>query len=129
MVGHQAEGQYPVAKALRPFLQEQVKAVTVLGIVKYILTGVTAEDYMVQSAGVMYAGFTCHVKRLSSSFNLSSLTLFSFLLIAYTKDQLLAPLCVRHLCKPALKVPDQSVLASKLTTHEEHSIPFLEIND
>ncbi|WP_235045040.1 hypothetical protein [Geobacter sulfurreducens] len=79
MVGHQAEGQYPVAKALSPFLQEQVKAVTVLGIVKYILTGVTAEDYMVQSAGVMYAGFACHAKRLSQSFNLSSLTLFSLL--------------------------------------------------
>lgn len=31
MVCHQAEGQYSVAKALSPFLQEQVKAVTVNG--------------------------------------------------------------------------------------------------
>ena len=35
----------------------------------------------------------------------------------------------RHLCKPALKIPQQSVLTSKLTTHEEYAIPLLEIDN
>jgi hypothetical protein len=51
VIGHQAKGVHPVAKAAHPFGKQLVEEVPVAGSKEHILPSVTAEDDVVQTAG------------------------------------------------------------------------------
>ena len=65
MVGHEAERVYAMAESLNPFLQEKVKAVPVLITEKDVLFAIATENDMVNSAGIMDAGFASHAGTIS----------------------------------------------------------------
>ena len=60
MVGHEAEGVNPVAKAESPFLKQEVKAAVVSVGQKNILPAVAPEDNMIKSTRKVDAWFACH---------------------------------------------------------------------
>jgi hypothetical protein len=60
MVCHAAEGMNTATKLHGYFLHEQVKAITIGIVNEYRLACVAAKNYMIESAGEMYAWFTCH---------------------------------------------------------------------
>jgi hypothetical protein len=60
MVGHEAKGVNPIAKAESTFLKQEVKT-TVVGVgQKNILPTVAPEDNMIKSTRKMDAWFACH---------------------------------------------------------------------
>jgi hypothetical protein len=61
VVGHQAESVDTAAEFLDYSLHKEIKHVPVAILEEDVLLGVTAQDDVVESAGVVYALFACHV--------------------------------------------------------------------
>jgi len=75
VVGHQAECVDTAAERIYRALQKQVKTGAVAVIEEDGLACVTAQDNVVNSAGIMDAGFACHTRDVAANSRKSSLTL------------------------------------------------------
>jgi hypothetical protein len=60
VVGHEAEGVNPIAKAEGPFLKQEVETTVVSVGQKNILPTVAPEDNMIKSTRKVDAWFACH---------------------------------------------------------------------
>lgn len=74
VVGHQAEGVDTAVEFFHRPLQEERQPQPVAVIEEYLVTGVTAQDDVIDGAGIMDAGFTCHRGNVSVNSRKSSLT-------------------------------------------------------
>ena len=61
MIGHQAEGMNPVAESTHTILDQFIEPRAVFSAEEDVLTGVPAQDDMVEAAGHVQAGFASHV--------------------------------------------------------------------
>ena len=64
MVGHEAKGVNAVAEADSSFLKQEIETEPVLVAKKYRLSTISAKYDVVESAGYVYAWFSCHVELL-----------------------------------------------------------------
>lgn len=74
MVGHQAECVDTAAERFNRSLQKQVKTGAVAVIEEDGLACVAAQDNVVNSSGIMDAGFACHAGTVTANNRKSSLT-------------------------------------------------------
>ena len=65
MIGHQAECMDAVTVSLNAFLEQQVKPRPVCLGIKNILTAITSQNNVIESARIMDAGFTGHNGQLA----------------------------------------------------------------
>jgi hypothetical protein len=66
MVCQLTKSDYPVTKPLSPFLDEKRKSAAVRLVKEDVLSGITAENDVINCAGIMYAGFTWHEIKIAS---------------------------------------------------------------
>jgi predicted transcriptional regulator len=74
VVIHQAKGMYPATKLLHGILKDQVETVTIFVIEKNRIASIATENDVVDSRGIMYAGFTSHGGNITANVQMSSLT-------------------------------------------------------
>jgi hypothetical protein len=60
MVRHEAVSMDVMAETLGTFLQKKIETGAVFIGDKDILPGIASQDYMIEGAGIMEAGFACH---------------------------------------------------------------------
>jgi hypothetical protein len=74
MIRHQAEGMNTMAVSLNPFLEKKVEAVPVLVIEKDRISGIPAQNRMVETTWNMQPLFTCHQLLVSPFCSFAGLT-------------------------------------------------------
>jgi hypothetical protein len=74
VVIHQAKGMYPATKLLHGILKDQVETVTIFVIEKNRIASIATENDVVDSRGIMYAGFTSHGGNITANVQMSSLS-------------------------------------------------------
>jgi hypothetical protein len=74
VVGHQAEGVDTAVELFNRPLQEEIQSQSVAIIKEDRVTGVTAQDNVIDCAWIMDAGFACHAGNVSVNSRKSSLT-------------------------------------------------------
>lgn len=73
MVGHEAKGVNSVTEADSSFLKQEIETESILVAKKYGLSTITAKYDVVESAGQVYARFSCHSDCLHQNDNLVNL--------------------------------------------------------
>jgi hypothetical protein len=75
VVGHEAKAVDAATETLHSILKKQVESVPVPFIEENRISGIAAKDNMVDSAGIMNAGFTRHAGIIATNIRKLSLTL------------------------------------------------------